>query len=376
MNAVGKLARFARIYGLPRTLFKALGRTRTRARLPGRSRARDIAFIGCGQYAFATIGYFLWRRVGNRIGKCYDVDPGAAETLARFYSAEPVTAVSEIMDDPAIRYVYIASNHASHTDYAIEALACGKTVYVEKPVSVTHEQLARLRGAVEQSGARLYCGYNRPFSAAIRQIRKWYEPVEGPLTLSCFITGHRISSDHWYRRPSEGTRICGNVGHWLDLAVHIMSWGRLPDRWQIALAWSQEDARDDDLCIALTSNRGDLVTIVLTARDEPFEGINESINLQAGSMIAKIDDFRKVQIWKGSSYRHYRTWPKDVGHAQAIVQPFCPGQRSWKEVEMSSLLMLHIKEMVENACRCSEFSFSEAQDRIMGTAPSTAAATS
>jgi hypothetical protein len=74
-----------------------------------------------------------------------------------------------------VKLVFVASNHASHTDYAAEALARGKDVYCEKPVSVTEEQAGRLFHAVRAAEAagrgRIYAGYNRPHSAAVRTLR-------------------------------------------------------------------------------------------------------------------------------------------------------------------------------------------------------------
>jgi len=169
-----------------------------------------------------------------------------------------------------------------------------------------------------------------------------------------------IAADHWYRAPDEGTRICGNVGHWIDLAVHILSWGECPDKWVIQIAYSSESARDDDLSISLTSSRGDLIVIVLTSRNDPFEGINETINFQQGDVICKIDDFRSNTIWKGKSLFKSKYWPKDVGHDSALSQPFEQEEnRKWSEIVESTLLMLHISEMVKNGDRDSVFSFKE-----------------
>ncbi|MBL8225048.1 MAG: Gfo/Idh/MocA family oxidoreductase [Chromatiales bacterium] len=317
--------------------------------------------IGCGQYAFATIGYFLWRRFGRCVSMCYDIDDAATRSFARFYSATVCSHADVLIQSPNISTVFIASNHASHADYAIRALTAGKTVYVEKPVAVTMDQLRDLRLAVGRSTRSISFGFNRPFSKAVSLIRTAFPASASPMTLSCFITGHVLRPDHWYRRPEEGTRICGNVAHWLDLAVHILSWRGLPDRWTIALRAASADVLDDNVAITLTSERGDLISIVLTSRAEPFEGINETINLQVEDLIVKIDDFREMKLWRGEMYRKHRFRPKDVGHAKAVMQPFDNPGRDWAEIEASALLMLHIKEMVESGTQDSTFSFLEAQ---------------
>lgn len=360
MAGLTKLARFARIYGPRRALVKAFGRLRLGRwpALPSLTLRPGIAIVGCGQFAFSTIAYFARRKA--RIVNCFDVETSSAESLARMYGVRAVsTAFDDMLSDPSVDCVYIASNHASHSDYAATALAAGKRVYVEKPVAVSHAQLSMLSAVERAQSGRLFAGYNRPFAGAIRDLRSHLVSPCGPLTLSCFVSGHRIPLDHWYRRPEEGTRICGNVGHWLDLAVHILSWRGLPDSWRISLQWSDSSARDDDVAISIASEYGDLVNIVLTARSEPFEGINETINLQWDDTIAKIDDFRRLAVWKDANLFRRRYWPKDVGHRRAVLQPFSDGARDWHEVELSSLLMLRIAQMVRDSRINSEFSFRE-----------------
>jgi glycosyltransferase involved in cell wall biosynthesis/predicted dehydrogenase len=359
-----KLARFVSIYGLRKTLFKAFGRSRS---MPGflpfarPARVRDIGLIGCGQFGFATIGYSITSQLGNRFADCFDVDAAAQKSFATFYKT-PSSAPSAdaLIANPRVQVVYVASNHASHADYAVRALNAGKQVYLEKPISVDHGQFRRLLTALRRPGApAIFAGYNRPFSQAVRDLAGDAADAQGPVTLNCFITGHAIAADHWYRDPREGTRICGNVGHWLDLAVHMLSWRDLPDRWTIGFAWSRPEARDDDMTLTLTSERGDLVVITLTSRSEPFEGINETINFQQSDVIAKIDDFRTMTVWKASRVRRRRYWPKDVGHSRALIQPFSTQQRSRREVELSTLLMLFVKDMAVAGQRVATFSFAD-----------------
>jgi predicted dehydrogenase len=355
-----KLVRFVRLYGLRRTIFKVAGRER-RFPVVWRSRSdADIAMVGCGQYAFSTIGYFISRKFGARFRWCYDPNKSASNGFARgFRVAHQACEPDEWLSDPQVRYVYIASNHASHTDYACAALASGRSVYVEKPVSVSYEQLVRLeiarRKAEVDGRQRLFAGYNRPFSAAIRAICAVSKPEPNqPLSLCCHVSGHMIDKSHWYRQPTEGTRICGNAGHWIDLFVHLSARrGREDDdgmanTYRISLLSASASNPDDDLALSISSDRGDIFTLMLTARAEPFEGINETINFQQGETIAKIDDFCRMMIWQGAKKKRYRFWPKDVGHGEAVLQPFKPSARRWQEVLDSTVLMLAAADMVRN----------------------------
>jgi predicted dehydrogenase len=264
--ALRRAWRYVTIYGWGRTWFKIAARLRLkRATWRRATGPRDIGFIGCGQYAFATLGYFLHQRFGARVLACYDIDADAAATLAR---ALQVPHACENADSfwavPGLRTVYIASNHASHVPYALQALSRGIDVYIEKPVAVSREQLRSLVDACAASGARIHAGYNRPFAGATRTLRALM-PIDADagMTLQCFVSGHRLAADHWYRHPDEGTRVCGNLGHWLDLLVHVLAWRGLPDRLDIALTCADDAEPDDNLSVALRSDRGDLFVVTL-----------------------------------------------------------------------------------------------------------------
>lgn len=351
MNGLRKSLRYLGLYGLTRTLYKIAGRSRRPIPLVWRARAdADIGLIGCGQFGFSSIGYFISRRFGGRFSWCYDPDSAAADSFRVAYRvAHRAVDAVQMLADPAVKLVYIASNHHSHAGYACAALAAGKNVYVEKPIAVTTPQLAHLMASKAQSAGRVFAGYNRPFSGAVRFLREHGgQGFDGGLSLNCFVSGHRIADDHWYRNPQEGTRICGNAGHWIDLFVHMLSWRAIaPDSYRLSLTSSNPSEPDDNFVLSIATDLDDVFSLMLTARSEPFEGINETINIQAGEVICKIDDFRRMTLWRGHRLQRRRFWPKDVGHRDAILQPFQPDIcRDWNEVIRSSVLMLAVTKMV------------------------------
>lgn len=349
MYKLKKLLRFIAIYGISRTLFKVFGRMRiSGVRLPS-FKKRNIGLIGCGQFGFATIGYFISKKSPYNFLRAFDIFKNNQTSFEKFHNLKHTNSVEEIFNDNNIETIYIASNHHSHTEYAIKAIENDKTVYIEKPISVNYKQFKNLVDTIKKYDANIFAGYNRPFSSAILDLKKTIGSFEHkPFSINYFISGHLIEKDHWYRIPQEGTRICGNVGHWLDLSIHILSWRNLPNQFDISISYSNLDEIDDNISITITTEYHDIISIMLTSRSEPFEGINETINFQYDNTIAKIDDFRKMTIWQDEKLKNKRYWPKDVGHKKAILQPFNTHsyKRDWKEVEISTLLMLFIKEMV------------------------------
>src|SRR3990167_303386 len=197
MSKVTKIYRYTRIYGVKHTLVKIIGRSRIPFPVPlilsplKFNKKKDIAVIGCGQFAFGIIAFFVTKNLGRRIGFCLDIDAAAVSSFATCYAVPQQNL--NVIDDTClalIKTAYIASNHASHTDYAIYLLKRGIHVYIEKPVSVTKQQLEDLKTAVKHSSAEVYFGYNRPFSSAVQELVSRMNT--SAFTLNCTVIGHFI----------------------------------------------------------------------------------------------------------------------------------------------------------------------------------------
>jgi predicted dehydrogenase len=69
--------------------------------------------------------------------------------------------VEELLADPGINALYIATPPSSHAEYAIKSLQSGKPVYVEKPMATTFEECVRMNEVSEQTGIPLFVAYYR-----------------------------------------------------------------------------------------------------------------------------------------------------------------------------------------------------------------------
>ena len=373
---IKKLLRYSRIYGISRALIKVIGRLRDKTNIAPlnigyQNKKRTVSIIGCGQFAFSTICFFIKKNKGIIFLNCYDKEEGAASSLRNYYKFQAVAESSEqLLNEKKLKILYIASNHASHTKYALDAIKLGvRSVYIEKPISTTYNQLEELICAQRRHNVSLYAGYNRPYSKAIQILRQEIRAANiknGKISLNFFISGHLISDNHWYRNEEEGTRICGNMGHWLDLTIHILNWRNEHHKLYLTVVQANKNEVDDNITINITTDSHDIISIMLTARTEPFEGINETVNIQYGDIIAKIDDFRKMTLWYNEKLMRKRFWPKDVGHKRAVLQPFYSNKenRAWEEVIISTLLMLYITDMVRSGIEKSIFDTKESLEKL------------
>src|SRR5688572_24209996 len=112
---VKKLMRYVQLYGPARTLVKVRGQYHMKRRfekLPCPSSAADYAhvgLIGCGNFAFSNIAYYLRKHYGRVIRGCMDVDVHRAASVAQEYRLGYFTDdANRVINDPKIDLVYIA----------------------------------------------------------------------------------------------------------------------------------------------------------------------------------------------------------------------------------------------------------------------------
>lgn len=110
-----------------------------------------VAVIGLGvgeQHARAYL------QTGHcRLDWLYDLDRGRALRLAgELGSGGAAESYEQILNDPSVEVVSIASYDADHFAQAMSALKAGKHVFVEKPVCRTRDEVKQVHEAWRQSG--------------------------------------------------------------------------------------------------------------------------------------------------------------------------------------------------------------------------------
>ena len=67
----------------------------------------------------------------------------------------------ELINDPQVDAVYVATPPSSHKEYVIRAARAGKPVYVEKPMARTAAECEEMMSACEEAGVGLFVAYYR-----------------------------------------------------------------------------------------------------------------------------------------------------------------------------------------------------------------------
>ena len=129
-----------------------------------------------------VVGYGYW---GPNLVRNFAETPGArvaavadlkterlADAHRRFPSVRLTQDARELLDDPAIDAIAIATPVSSHFDLAYAALTFGKHVLVEKPMTASSEQALRLIDEASRRRLILMVDHTFVFTPAVQRIRE------------------------------------------------------------------------------------------------------------------------------------------------------------------------------------------------------------
>lgn len=121
----------------------------------------NVGLLGAGRIA-GVHATAISSHPGSTLVAVSDYFPENAEKLAAQYGAEARTT-DEIIADPAIDAVLIATSTDTHSDLIEAATAAGKAVLCEKPVDLSLERARACLKSAAATGKPVMIGFNRRF---------------------------------------------------------------------------------------------------------------------------------------------------------------------------------------------------------------------
>jgi len=352
-----KSLRYVFMYGLQRTVVKALYKFDNDAvyfmlRVMYRVKSRDkrrIVFLGLGNHGFTLLAFFVSVIARQRINLVIDPSPKSKILATKVLNCPHYTDIDSAIVAGVFfgDIIYIASDHQSHTPHACVAVDHFSRVYIEKPLFVNSKQMSDFR-QIYDSHCDLYTGYNRPYAPLFKE---FVQNLSDDFLVTMVINGHFLPDQHWYRMEGQGSRILGNLTHWLDLAVRIFRLKGQSNSIDIELS----KGHLDDLVVILTSGTKK-ICLSFSANCEPSDGVEEYIFWNCSTSTGRLLNFRKMHyVTKEGVIRKINRLTKDVGHKSAALAPLCAPDQDAKNTYISSALAIKVEEMYLNNTTNSNF---------------------
>ncbi|MFD9692560.1 bi-domain-containing oxidoreductase [Kitasatospora sp. NPDC059088] len=264
-----------------------------RAAAPARPAGTPVrlAFVGAGNYATSMLLPHLAQREGVALSTVVTTTAlSAANAQRKFGFDRATTDLDAVLGDDSIDAVFVVTRHSSHAALTERALLAGKPVFVEKPLALTEDELARVLAAVEESGNdRLQVGFNRRFAPLLREARSHFGARSGPASLRYLVNAGRLQHGSWYlQQGTEGSRFAGEGGHFIDTASWLL--GADP-----VSVYAVAPAGNEDLQIVLGYPDGSTGTLSYVTTGAPGFP-KETLDLVADGKVLKLDDFVRASV--------------------------------------------------------------------------------
>ena len=133
-----------------------------------------VGLLGAGRIG-QTHARSITDAEGVRLVAVADPVEAAAASVVRMAGAR-AAAAEEVLSDPAIEGVLIATPTDLHADYIERAAASGKAIFCEKPIDLDLSRAQRSVAAAARCGVPLMIGFNRRFDPSFRRVR---EEIDG-----------------------------------------------------------------------------------------------------------------------------------------------------------------------------------------------------
>jgi UDP-2-acetamido-3-amino-2,3-dideoxy-glucuronate N-acetyltransferase len=218
-----------------------------------------------------------------------------AERKAKFPELNYRASFSEMLDDPAIRAVAIATPAATHYELGKQALLAGKDVFVEKPLSLTMREGEELVGLAEREGRILMVGHILQYHPAVTKLKDLIS--SGELGKVQYIHSNRLNIG---KLRTEENILWSFAPH--DISVILMLLGEEPVRVQAFGGYYLNDGVYDTTLTALDFKNGVKGHIFVNWL-HPYK--EQKLIVVGSKAMAVFDDVSKEKL---SIYPHKIEW--------------------------------------------------------------------
>ena len=270
------------------------------------------SFLGSGRFATSVL-IPAFKNAGAELKNVVSSKGVSGFYAGRKYGfSETTTDVNDLFEDENTDAIVISTRHNTHANYVLKALKAKKHIFVEKPLSLTLEELFQIQNSYSYE-KHLMVGFNRRFAPQIKKIKSLLKGTNIPKALVMTINAGAILKDHWTQdKEIGGGRILGEACHFIDLLRFLV--GRKIIDYKIQFMNSLSD---------------DTATIQLKFEDNSIGTINyfsngsksfpkEKLEIFAGGGILELNNFRKLVGYDWPGFKKMNLWRQDKGHQNCV----------------------------------------------------------
>ena len=213
-----------------------IGAWRTAAREGAAMQEKDVirwGVIGCGDVVETKNGPGLYLAEGSElVGIWNRTKQKAVDWCACHGHGRAFDSLDELLADPSVDIVYVATTPNCHKDHAIAVANAGKDCYLEKPIALTWDEAQEINAAFQAAGKRCFVAHYRRGMPRYRELKRLLDSGKiGVIRGIQVIRTQRQTAEErlpedqkpWRVRPevSGGSHFFEGDAHMLDLIAFL-----------------------------------------------------------------------------------------------------------------------------------------------------------
>ncbi len=213
--------------------------------------------------------------------------------------------------------VMIGTRHHLHAPLVLAGLESNKHIFVEKPLCLTRDELAKIDTAISSTKGSVMVGFNRRFAPATVELKKALAAISGPKTLAYHVFAGPLVPDHWYANFDEsGGRVIGEACHFFDFACFVLDAKPVRITAQTIGTTHGRNAFPDSITAQVEFSDGSSFQLIYSAEgDTAFP--KETFRVFSSGFIAECENFQRLSL-----FRQRKTTVKKFtgkGHAEEMA---------------------------------------------------------
>jgi predicted dehydrogenase len=192
------------------------------------------AIVGLGRWGRSLVASVQGKSSDIRFVAAHTRTRATAEDFCRDQGLPLADSYEQVLADPQVDAVVLATPHSLHERQVLAAAAAGKHIHVEKPITLTRASADAAVAAARKAGIVLAVGYCRRFHPAVVELRQRLRDgrlgkVVSMVAQHTTSTGQFIPPDNWRAAPEEapGGALTAVGVHALDHMIEFA--GRVAD---------------------------------------------------------------------------------------------------------------------------------------------------
>jgi predicted dehydrogenase/threonine dehydrogenase-like Zn-dependent dehydrogenase len=293
-----------------------------------------VALVGAGNFSRWVHLPNLKRVAGARLQAVHSSSGARGKSYAeRFGARYAASDYEEVLNDPEVDVVLIASRHEHHFRQALAALRAGKHVFVEKPMAVTEDECRQLYHATLESGRQLTVGFNRRFAPLYAEQKKTLGRRVGPAVVNCRMNSPGLVGSFWAADMAYGGAIVGEGCHFTDLLYWLLGSEMVGVSAHCLPVGEKEPIGENNMAASFKFADGSVANLTYCTVGSKTSG-GERVEAYAGGVGVAVEDFKRLTLQTGA--RHTRKlWRPEKGHA-AQLERFLAGVQQGTPPEVTA----------------------------------------